>query len=222
VTQSRAALTLCSIAALALAPRPADAERRIPQVLVGARIAQVTSSTGGELGINYGTKFGFEVGADVKIPVGNVGKNVSVSFRPGAVLSTGGGTIEIPATGSTPGTTTRITETVSLTSIDVPLLLEFKPQTLLDGRIRLLAGPQVSTLVGAKSVIGNRSTDLLQDVNRVSVPIVIGGLVTIGDKADVGLLGEISFIGHLFKQGGDEKGRSLAIIIRPHILGSGE
>src|SRR5262249_20648723 len=147
--------------------------------------------TGKSLGIDYGTKWGYEVGADVKVPLGNVGQNLSVSFRPGLLFSTGGGTIEFPARGTTQGSTTRIVETLNLNSLEVPLLLELKPATLLDGRIRILGGPQVTTIVGAQAVIGNTSTDIVSEVNRVSMTATIGGLVKVGNKLDFGMLANI-------------------------------
>jgi Flp pilus assembly secretin CpaC len=67
---------------------PAAADPPIPQVLIGVRFAEISSDSLSKLGVDFGTKVGFEVGADFKIPAGHVAKNLSVSFRPG-VLFTG-------------------------------------------------------------------------------------------------------------------------------------
>jgi len=213
---TRILLRLVATTTFALLPGLAAAQHRLtPEVLVGVRFAEVTSQTERDLGVDFGRKIGFEAGADVKIPVGKIGQNLAVSFRPGALFATGGGTLTFPVTGSG-GSTTRVEETVNLHSVDVPLLLEVTPQ-MLDGRVRLLVGPTISTLVGASSVIGSTSTNLLPDLNRISVSLQVGGQVSVSENLDVALLGEIPIVGKLFKQG-DEKRSALIVLIQPRIL----
>jgi len=129
------------------------------------------------------------------------------------------------------GTTGQQATTEIISSVFSGVLLDITPEISKDGGITLRINPSVSDTVGTVASDNSKRTmppDLsrrqissvvtVQDGNR----IILGGLInrkSTNDTTKVPLLGDIPFLGYLFKQENiGEKVEELVIIIEPHII----
>ncbi len=129
------------------------------------------------------------------------------------------------------GTTGEQASTEVISSVFSGVLLDITPEIAQDGSITLRINPSVS------DVVGNISTDNSQrrmppDLSRRQISsvvtvkdgtrIILGGLInrkSSNTVTKVPLLGDIPFLGYLFKQEGvSEKVEELVVIIEPHIV----
>jgi len=129
------------------------------------------------------------------------------------------------------GTTGQQATTEIISSVFSGVLLDITPEISKDGGITLRINPSVSDTVGNVDS-NNKNRTMPPDLSRRQISsvvtvqdgnrIILGGLInrkSTNDTTKVPLLGDIPFLGYLFKQENiGEKVEELVIIIEPHII----
>jgi general secretion pathway protein D len=138
---------------------------------------------------------------------------------------------KITSSTSTTTTTTTTAQNETVNSVFSGVLLDITPEISNDGTITLRINPSVSETASTVST-DNSLRKMPPDLNRrqlssvVTVKdgsrIILGGLIntkTVNDSNKVPLLGDIPFLGYLFKREAMTKQvEELVIIIEPHIV----
>lgn len=106
-------------------------------------------------------------------------------------------------------------------------VLEFRPFIGKDGLIRMELRPEQSTGIVEGGIPNKRTTEVMTNIMvRDGKTIVLGGLFqeeTTRSKSQVPLLGDIPFIGELFRSTDDTSVRTeLIVLITPHIISEPE
>ncbi|MCK9373885.1 MAG: pilus (MSHA type) biogenesis protein MshL [Sulfuricurvum sp.] len=129
------------------------------------------------------------------------------------------------------GTTGEQAKSEIVSSVFSGVLLDITPEISRDGSITLRVNPSVSEVASELSA-DNATRSMPPDLSRRQISsvvtvkdgnkIVLGGLInrkSSNTTTKVPLLGDIPFVGYLFKQEGmSEKVEELVIIIEPHIV----
>jgi len=129
------------------------------------------------------------------------------------------------------GTTGEQAKSEIVSSVFSGVLLDITPEISRDGSITLRINPSVSEVASELSA-DNTARSMPPDLSRRQISsvvtvkdgnkIVLGGLInrkSSNTTTKVPLLGDIPFVGYLFKQEGmSEKVEELVIIIEPHIV----
>ncbi len=129
------------------------------------------------------------------------------------------------------GTTGTQGTTQNIKSVFAGVLLDITPEISDDGTILLRINPSISDTLSAIST-DNSARSMPPDLSRRQVSsvvsihdgerVILGGLInrrSTTTSTKVPLLGDIPFLGYLFKQEGTaEKVEELVIIIEPHII----
>lgn len=129
------------------------------------------------------------------------------------------------------GTTGEQAQTEIISSVFSGVLLDITPEISKDGSITLRINPSVSDTVGTINS-DNSQRRMPPDLNRRQISsvvtvkdgtrIILGGLINRKSSTTtnkVPLLGDIPYLGYLFKQDvANEKVEELVIIIEPHIV----
>jgi len=129
------------------------------------------------------------------------------------------------------GTTGTQAQTEIISSVFSGVLLDITPEISKDGTITLRINPSVSETASTISA-DNSTRTMPPDLSRRQIStvvtvkdgnrIVLGGLInrkSSNTSTKLPLLGDIPFLGYLFKQDGmSEKVEELVIIIEPHIV----
>lgn len=129
------------------------------------------------------------------------------------------------------GTTGEQATTEIISSVFSGVLLDITPEISKDGQITLRINPSVSDTIGDVSSDNSKRT-MPPDLSRRQISsvvtvqdgtrIVLGGLInrkSTNNTTKVPLLGDIPYLGYLFKQENlGEKVEELVIIIEPHIV----
>lgn len=129
------------------------------------------------------------------------------------------------------GTTGTQAQTEIISSVFSGVLLDITPEISKDGTITLRINPSVSETASTLSA-DNSTRTMPPDLSRRQIStvvtvkdgnrIVLGGLInrkSSNTSTKLPLLGDIPFLGYLFKQDGmTEKVEELVIIIEPHIV----
>lgn len=138
---------------------------------------------------------------------------------------------KITSSTSTTTTTTTTAQNETVNSVFSGVLLDITPEISNDGTITLRINPSVSETASSIST-DNALRKMPPDLNRrqlssvVTVKdgsrVILGGLIntkTVNDNNKIPLLGDIPFLGYLFKREGmTKKVEELVIIIEPHIV----
>ena len=112
---------------------------------------------------------------------------------------------------------------------DIGLTLKIKPQIMSDGKVRVDIFTKLEDIINESSVEGNLPTTTKREIRTTSIvndgdDIVIAGLIrtkTTNSKSQVPLLGDIPFLGSLFRSKSTSSERvNLLVILTPTVINS--
>ena len=186
--------------------RPAFADRRPPQVLVGVTFAQMRFENTRDLGIDWRNS----ITAGVSFPVPVLPEDGPIGLRGQVLLVPRGGAISDGIQ----------TEKFKFSYIDLMALvdLELKP-TIRGEHIHLLIGPTLHVRTSAKVYVNGQAFDIGDNVQRVDAGIAIGADFTlIPRRLDV----QVTYIPGLrpiFKTSANNaKNSTLLVLITPRLV----